>query len=179
MTKVKKSYDDYVAYFSEGHLSDADIAKEMGVSRANVCKMRSKWTSVRNNPKHLKSDAKITIHEDTLSSILERALESNAKARELKSQFSIAKSILGLEFIDAFNNYLTLELKSYNQNIQELEHSLKKLKSKPYSEEVKGIISKLDELKRAKESKRMQLCYDTMRKLKATDLDSNKFKFEG
>ncbi|AHH04392.1 Hypothetical protein BHY_1442, partial (plasmid) [Borrelia nietonii YOR] len=43
MRRVKKSFDDYVVYFKEGRLNDAQIAKEMGVSRVNVGKMRRKW----------------------------------------------------------------------------------------------------------------------------------------
>ncbi|WP_024653069.1 DUF603 domain-containing protein, partial [Borrelia persica] len=106
MSKVKRAYEDYAMYFSEGRLSDAEIAKELGVSRANVCKMRSKWESIKDNPKECGSNTKVTICEDTFKSILDRALEVNAKARELKSQFSIAKSQLGLKFMKAFNNYL-------------------------------------------------------------------------
>ncbi|ETZ17482.1 hypothetical protein BDCR2A_01581 [Borrelia duttonii CR2A] len=32
MNKVKKSFDDYIVYFNEGKLNDAQISKEMGVS---------------------------------------------------------------------------------------------------------------------------------------------------
>ncbi|WP_160164795.1 hypothetical protein [Borrelia persica] len=38
------------------------------------------------------SDTKITIFEDYFNKILYRALERNAKACDLKSQFSIVKS---------------------------------------------------------------------------------------
>ncbi|AHH07261.1 Hypothetical protein BCD_1443 (plasmid) [Borrelia crocidurae DOU] len=31
MNKVKKSFDDYIVYFNEGKLSDAQISKELGV----------------------------------------------------------------------------------------------------------------------------------------------------
>ncbi|WP_422850021.1 DUF603 domain-containing protein, partial [Borreliella afzelii] len=45
MKKVKRSYDDYVAYFREGTLSDKEIAIRLGVSRVNVWRMRQKWES--------------------------------------------------------------------------------------------------------------------------------------
>ncbi|QFP42716.1 DUF603 domain-containing protein, partial (plasmid) [Borrelia miyamotoi] len=46
MSRIKKTYDYYVAYFKEGRLNDAQIAKELGVSRVNVGKMRRKWESL-------------------------------------------------------------------------------------------------------------------------------------
>ncbi|WP_268744166.1 DUF603 domain-containing protein [Borrelia persica] len=39
--KLKKSYEDYVMYFSEGQLSDSEIAKEIEILRTNVCNKRS------------------------------------------------------------------------------------------------------------------------------------------
>ncbi|ETZ17706.1 hypothetical protein BDCR2A_01373 [Borrelia duttonii CR2A] len=42
MSRVKRVYEDCVMYFSEGRLSDVEIAKELCVSRANVCKMRQR-----------------------------------------------------------------------------------------------------------------------------------------
>ncbi|WP_210370834.1 DUF603 domain-containing protein, partial [Borreliella garinii] len=45
MKKVKRSFDDYVAYFREGSLSDKEIATRLGVSRVNVWRMRQKWES--------------------------------------------------------------------------------------------------------------------------------------
>ncbi|WP_422849868.1 DUF603 domain-containing protein, partial [Borreliella afzelii] len=45
MKKVKRSFDDYVAYFRQGSLSDIEIASRLGVSRVNVWRMRQKWES--------------------------------------------------------------------------------------------------------------------------------------
>ncbi|WP_210368862.1 DUF603 domain-containing protein, partial [Borreliella garinii] len=45
MKKVKRSFNDYVAYFREGSLSDNEIATRLGVSRVNVWRMRQKWES--------------------------------------------------------------------------------------------------------------------------------------
>ncbi|WP_038363965.1 DUF603 domain-containing protein [Borrelia persica] len=175
MSKIKRGYEDYVMYFNEGRLSDSEIAKEMGVSRANVCKMRQKWISIRDNPKEFGSNTKVTICEDTFKSILDRALEVNAKARELKSQFSIAKSQLGLKFMKAFNNYLELELEDYIQEISLLEKEIKKRKGD--SKEIQDMETRLKNLRRSKEDKTMELCYETMKKLKIADLENSRFKF--
>ncbi|MBB6032120.1 hypothetical protein HNR35_001123, partial [Borreliella spielmanii] len=35
MKKVKRSFDDYVAYFRQGSLNDKEIAARLGVSRVN------------------------------------------------------------------------------------------------------------------------------------------------
>ncbi|MBB6213882.1 DUF603 domain-containing protein, partial [Borreliella californiensis] len=45
MKRAKRSFDDYVAYFREGSLSDIEIAERLGVSRVNVWRMRQKWES--------------------------------------------------------------------------------------------------------------------------------------
>ncbi|WP_434757320.1 DUF603 domain-containing protein (plasmid) [Borrelia puertoricensis] len=111
MSREKKSFDNYVVYFREGKLNDACIAKEMGVSRVNVGKMRRKWEEIKDDPEYINGAAKLTICEDTLNNILFHASQSRAQARDLKSQFSMAKSMLGLEFINSFSRYLELELK--------------------------------------------------------------------
>ncbi|WP_041177090.1 DUF603 domain-containing protein, partial [Borrelia crocidurae] len=98
MSRVKRAYEDYDMYFEEVRLNDAEIGKELCVSRANVCKMRQKWEIIKDNLQEFYSDNKVTICKTTLNSILDRVLENNAKARELKSKFSITKSQLGLKF---------------------------------------------------------------------------------
>ncbi|AEL19317.1 conserved hypothetical protein (plasmid) [Borreliella bissettiae DN127] len=45
MKKGKRSFDDYVAYFSEGLLSNVEIADKLGASKVNVWRMRQKWES--------------------------------------------------------------------------------------------------------------------------------------
>ncbi|WP_024655188.1 DUF603 domain-containing protein [Borrelia hispanica] len=179
MSKIKRGYEDYAMYFSEGQLSDTEIAKELGVSRANVCKMRQKWENIKDNPKEFFSESKVTICKTTLNSILDRVLETNAKARELKSQFSIAKSQLGLKFMRAFNNYLELELEDCIEEINLLEREIKMSKKKGNSRELQDKKIKLKDLKREKEDKTMKLCYETMKKLKIADLDESRFKFGG
>ncbi|WP_247067942.1 DUF603 domain-containing protein (plasmid) [Borrelia puertoricensis] len=88
MNREKKSFDDYIVYFNEDRLSD--IVKDMGVSRANMCKMRRKWESRDVN--NMDSASKLTISKDTLINILIRASESNLQASNIKSQFSIVKN---------------------------------------------------------------------------------------
>ncbi|MCD2372092.1 DUF603 domain-containing protein, partial [Borreliella burgdorferi] len=45
LKRAKRSFDDYAAYFSEGLLSDVEIADKLGVSKVNVWRMRQKWES--------------------------------------------------------------------------------------------------------------------------------------
>ncbi|UPA18666.1 DUF603 domain-containing protein [Borrelia puertoricensis] len=175
MRREKKSFDDYVMYFNEGKLNDTGIAKELGVSRANVCKMRRKWKIREVN--NIGSTSKLTISEDTLTNVLIRASESNAEASNLKSQFKIAKSTLGIKFIDSFSRYLELELKPYKDKIEILEEEIKNLRKENDNEQLNDKIFKLDNVKREKEIQEMDLIYQVMVKLKATDFDSQiKFK---
>ncbi|UPA09691.1 DUF603 domain-containing protein (plasmid) [Borrelia nietonii YOR] len=181
MRRAKKSFDDYVVYFKEGRLNDAQIAKEMGVSRVNVGKMRRKWEEVKDDHEYVKETAKLTIREDTLTNILLHASQSTAQARDLKSQFSMARSMLGIEFINSFSRYLELELKAHNHEIEILESKIISLDNKirdnnlshsdEESKRLEELKLKLDELKRERELKKMSLYYKTMLKLKATDVD--------
>ncbi|AHH07937.1 Hypothetical protein BCD_1871 (plasmid) [Borrelia crocidurae DOU] len=87
--------------------------------------MRQKWESSQDNSTEFYSDNKVTICKITLNSILDRVLKTNAKAHELKSQFSITKSQLGLKFMKAFDNYLELELEDCIEEINLLEREIK------------------------------------------------------
>ncbi|UPA17479.1 DUF603 domain-containing protein (plasmid) [Borrelia coriaceae] len=89
MSRFKKSFDDYIVYFKEGKLNDVSIAKEMGVSKANVSKMRHKWKGVKANSEYVRDNDKLTIHEVTLTNILLHATSSNAQIRYLKNQFGM------------------------------------------------------------------------------------------
>ncbi|WP_215538242.1 DUF603 domain-containing protein, partial [Borreliella bavariensis] len=62
MKRVKRSFDDYVAYFREGTLNDGEIAVRLGVSRVNVWRMRQKWESGEIS---VNEDSRVTISEDT------------------------------------------------------------------------------------------------------------------
>ncbi|UPA14352.1 DUF603 domain-containing protein [Borrelia turicatae] len=70
MSRVKKSFDDYIVYFREGKLNDASIAKEMGVSRANVGKMRRRWEEIKDNPEYMTGTSKLTICGDTFNAMI-------------------------------------------------------------------------------------------------------------
>ncbi|PRR04575.1 DUF603 domain-containing protein, partial [Borreliella burgdorferi] len=61
MKRAKRSFDDYAAYFSEGLLSDVEIAKKLGVSKVNVWRMRQKWES---GESVVNQDSRVTISED-------------------------------------------------------------------------------------------------------------------
>ncbi|AHH05546.1 DUF603 domain-containing protein (plasmid) [Borrelia miyamotoi] len=61
MIRIKKTFDDYMVYFKEGRLNDAEIAKELGVSHVNVGKMRRKWASLKDDPNYITSASKLTI----------------------------------------------------------------------------------------------------------------------
>ncbi|AHH11416.1 Hypothetical protein BCO_0010701 (plasmid) [Borrelia coriaceae ATCC 43381] len=180
MSRIKKSFDDYVVYFKEGKLNDTNIAKEMGVSKANVSKMRHKWEAVKDNSEYVR-DNKLTIHEDTLTNILLHASQSNAQARDLKSQFSIARSLLGIEFINSFSRYVELELKTHDDQIDKIESKIISLsKECEHSQEENSnedLTLQLSQLKKEREVKKMQLYYEMLQKLKATDVES-RFKFQ-
>ncbi|AFI32234.1 DUF603 domain-containing protein [Borrelia crocidurae] len=74
----------------------------MGVSCANVCKIRRRWESREIN--NLEEHPKVTISEETLNNVLIRASEHNAQSSSIKSQLHIARNRLGLEFIVSFNS---------------------------------------------------------------------------
>ncbi|WP_231439772.1 DUF603 domain-containing protein [Borrelia duttonii] len=131
------------------------ISKEMGVSRANVCKMRRRWEFKEIN--NLEEHPKVTISEETLNNVLIRASEHSAQSSSIKSQLYMARNRLGLEFIASFNSHLDLELKSYNKEIKVLESKVKRLKEGINNEDDQDLNNKLcelDEVKRAKELKK-------------------------
>ncbi|WP_232212766.1 DUF603 domain-containing protein (plasmid) [Borrelia recurrentis] len=74
----------------------------MGVSCANVCKIRRRWESRESN--NLEEHLKVTISEETLNNVLIRAFEYSAQSSSIKSQLHMARNRLGLEFIASFNS---------------------------------------------------------------------------
>ncbi|WP_318250860.1 DUF603 domain-containing protein [Borrelia duttonii] len=76
------------------------ISKEMGVSRANVCKMRRRWESRESN--NLEEYPKVTISEEVLNNVLIRASEHNSQSSSIKSQLHMSRNRLRLEFIASF-----------------------------------------------------------------------------
>ncbi|PRQ97077.1 hypothetical protein CV681_06455, partial [Borreliella burgdorferi] len=67
MKRAKRSFDDYVAYFREGSLSDKEIAAKLMVSKVNVWRMRRKWES---GESVVNQDSRVTISEDTFEHLL-------------------------------------------------------------------------------------------------------------
>ncbi|WP_434757284.1 DUF603 domain-containing protein (plasmid) [Borrelia puertoricensis] len=167
MNKIKKSLDDYVLYFREGRLNDTGIVKELGVSRINVGNMRCRWEEIKDDPEYINGTAKLTICEDSFKNILFHASQNTAQARDLKSQFSMAKSMLGLKT----HNYKIEELESQISNLDKKTLSKKVVSSEEESLELEELKLRLDELKRERELKKISLYYRTMLKLKATDTD--------
>ncbi|ANF34517.1 hypothetical protein A7978_05935 (plasmid) [Borrelia turicatae] len=110
MSRVKKSFDNYVVYFREGKLNDAGIAKELGVSRVNVGKMRRKWEEIKDDPEYINGATKLTIREDTFNNMLAQSFEVESEANRLKNQVEIEKNKIALRSLNSFNRYFQLEL---------------------------------------------------------------------
>ncbi|WP_434787058.1 DUF603 domain-containing protein, partial [Borreliella burgdorferi] len=81
MKKIKRSFDDYVAYFREGSLDDREIAAKLGVSRVNVWRMRQKWES---GESVVNQDSRLTIGEDTFEHLLSQTFRSEVNARKVR-----------------------------------------------------------------------------------------------
>ncbi|WP_338321075.1 DUF603 domain-containing protein [Borrelia miyamotoi] len=180
MNKIKKTYDDYALYFREGRLNDSQIAKELGVSRVNVGKMRHKWESLQNNPNYTKNDAKITISEDTFNNMLARSLEAETQAHRLKSQVEIEKNKIALTFLTSFNQYCHLELQDDVTRANKLHNEILQYKQDTSNTDSNDFelslrLSELKELEKNIETKRMDLCYKVLLKLKSV-LDITKYK---
>ncbi|ATQ15568.2 DUF603 domain-containing protein (plasmid) [Borrelia miyamotoi] len=93
MLRIKKTYDDYAVYFKEGRLNDSEIAKELGVSRVNVGKMRRKWESLKDDPHYyITNTSKLTISENTFNNMLARSFKIETQANRLKNQVEIEKN---------------------------------------------------------------------------------------
>ncbi len=107
MKKVKRSFDDYVAYFRQGSLSDGEIAARFGVSRVNVWRMRQKWESGETS---VDENSRLTISEDTFEHLVAQTFKSEAKARKIKGELDLECYNLELGFIRTFKQYVSIEL---------------------------------------------------------------------
>ncbi|WP_330730388.1 DUF603 domain-containing protein [Borrelia turicatae] len=110
MSRVKKSFDDYVVYFREGKLNNAGIAKELGVSRVNVGKMRRKWEEIKDDPEYINGVTRLTICEDIFNTMIVRSIETESEANRFKNQVEIEKNKIALRSLNSFNRYFQLEL---------------------------------------------------------------------
>ncbi|PRR25703.1 hypothetical protein CV642_06095, partial [Borreliella burgdorferi] len=117
MKKIKRSFDDYVAYFREGSLDDREIAAKLGVSRVNVWRMRQKWES---GESVVNQDSRLTISEDTFEHLLSQTFRSEVNARKVRSELDLERANLELGFINAFKQYSSVELFSMHTKIENL-----------------------------------------------------------
>ncbi|ACN52709.1 conserved hypothetical protein (plasmid) [Borreliella valaisiana VS116] len=107
MKKVKRSFDEYVAYFREGSLNDGEIAARLGVSRVNVWKMRQKWERGETS---VNEDSKVVISEETFEHLVAQTFRSEVKAKKVKEKLDLERFNLELGFIRAFKQYASIEL---------------------------------------------------------------------
>ncbi len=121
MKKVKRSFDDYVAYFREGSLSDKEIAARLGVSRVNVWRMRQKWES---GETFGNEDSRVTISEDTFEHLVAQTFRSEVKAKKVKGELDLERANLELGFIRAFKQYSTIELASMFSKIDKISNDV-------------------------------------------------------
>ncbi|WVN92543.1 DUF603 domain-containing protein (plasmid) [Borrelia turicatae] len=183
MSRIKKSLDDYVVYFREGMLNDARIAKELGVSRVNVGKMRRRWEALKDDPEYIAGAVKLTIREDTFNNMLARSFEVENEANRLKNQIEIEKNKIALRFLNSFNKYFQLKLQEdFNKAValhEEIEKQEEKIRNSDFNnyerlnEEMVLKVTKLNELETSIANKEMTLCYKILLKLKSV-LDLSK-----
>ncbi len=169
MKRAKRSFDDYAAYFSEGSLSDVEIAKKLGVSKVNVWRMRQKWES---GESVVNQDSRVTISEDTFEHLLSQTFRSEVNARKVRSELDLERANLELGFINAFKQYSSVELVSMHTKIENLRaeiDALNKASSKKNKQVVNGKInslkSELDEYIKECSIREMELYYECMKKL--------------
>ncbi len=139
MKKVKRSFDDYVAYFREGSLSDKEIATRLGVSRVNVWRMRQKWESGEIS---VNEDSRVTISEDTFEHLLAQTFKSEVKAKKVKGELDLERSNLELGFIRAFKQYSSIELASMISKIENLRFEIDSL-SKECNKKMQKLLIKI------------------------------------
>ncbi|WP_367611783.1 DUF603 domain-containing protein [Borreliella kurtenbachii] len=182
MKKVKRSFDDYVAYFREGSLDDREIANKLGVSRVNVWRMRKKWESGENS---VSDDSRLSISEDTLEHLLSQTFRSEVNARKVRSELDLERANLELGFINAFKQYSSIELVSMHTKIENLRaeiDALNKASSKKNKQFINGEInslkSELDEYIKECSIREMELYYECMKKLATVNEAESKSNYK-
>ncbi|APS99166.1 hypothetical protein Bmayo_05670 (plasmid) [Borreliella mayonii] len=169
MKRAKRSFDDYVAYFREGSLSDGEIAAKLGVSKVNVWRMRQRWES---GESVVNEGSRVTISEDTFEHLLSQTFKSEVNARKVRSELDLERANLELGFIYAFKRYSSVELASMHTKIENLRaeiDALNKANSKKSKKIVNGEInslkSELDEYVEECSIREMELYYECVKKL--------------
>ncbi|MCD2332829.1 DUF603 domain-containing protein [Borreliella americana] len=169
MKKNKRSFDDYVAYFREGSLSDSEIADRLGVSRVNVWRMRQKW---ENGVGSDNNDSRVTISEDTFEHLLSQTFRSEVKAKKVKGELDLERSNLELGFIRSFKQYFTVELADIRTKIEDLRAQIDSLNkecnkknAKCVNENIESLKSELNDLIKECSIREMELYYKCMKRL--------------
>ncbi|XPC98025.1 DUF603 domain-containing protein (plasmid) [Borreliella japonica] len=169
MKKVKRSFDDYVAYFREGLLDDKEIAAKLGVSRVNVWRMRQKWESGETS---VGDNSRVTISEDAFEHLVAQTFKSEAKARKIKGELDLERSNLELGFIRAFKQYASIELANMHLKIEDLQSEIaflnkkcNKKNEKGVNKEISSLKSELNDLIKECSIREMELYYECMKKL--------------
>ncbi|WP_420025759.1 DUF603 domain-containing protein (plasmid) [Borreliella yangtzensis] len=183
MKRVKRSYDDYVAYFIEGTLNDGEIAARLGVSKVNVWRMRRKWES---GETFVNENSRVTISEDTFEHLVAQTFRSEVKAKKVKGELDLERSNLELGFIRAFKQYSSIELASMLSKIDDLRFKIDSLNKqssneneKCVSEEINSLKSELNDLIKECSIREMELYYECMKKLTAAHEVESKSNYKG
>ncbi len=177
LKRVKRSFDDYVAYFREGTLNDGEIAVRLGVSRVNVWRMRQKWESGEIS---VNEDSRVTISEDTFEHLVAQTFKSEVKAKKVKGELDLERSNLELGFIRAFKQYSSIELASMLSKIDDLRFKIDSLNkqcnkknAKCVNENINSLKSELNDLIKECSIREMELYYECMKRLAAAhEVDS-------
>ncbi len=182
LKKVKRSYDDYVAYFREGTLSDKEIATRLGVSRVNVWRMRQKWESGETS---VNEDSRVTISEDTFEHLVAQTFKSEVKAKKVKGELDLERSNLELGFIRAFKQYSSIELASMLSKIDDLRFKIDSLNkqcnkknAKVVNENINSLKSELNDLIKECSIREIELYYECMKRLAAAHEVDNKSNYK-
>ncbi|MBB6208537.1 DUF603 domain-containing protein [Borreliella lanei] len=182
MKKVKRSFDDYVAYFREGSLDDREIAVKLGVSRVNVWRMRQKWESGESS---VSGDSRLAISEDTFEHLLSQTFKSEVNAKKVRSELDLERANLELGFIRAFKQYSNVELTSMRTKIENLKTEIdalnkasSKKSKKVVSEEINSLKSELNDLIKECSIREMELYYECMKKLTTANEAESKSNYK-
>ncbi|WP_418455507.1 DUF603 domain-containing protein (plasmid) [Borreliella californiensis] len=169
MKRAKRSFDDYVAYFREGSLSDIEIAERLGVSRVNVWRMRQKWESGETS---INEGSRVTISEDTFEHLLAQTFRSEVKARKIRGELDLERANLELGFIREFNQYSSVELVSILSKIEDLKCKIDSLykecdkkNANCVNENIESLKSELNDLIKECSIRKMELYYECMKRL--------------
>ncbi|XOU12940.1 DUF603 domain-containing protein (plasmid) [Borreliella americana] len=182
MKKNKRSFDDYVAYFRDGSLSDREIAGKLGVSKVTVWRVRQKW---ENGETSVNEASRVTISEDTFEHLLSQTFKSEVKAKKSKGELDLERTNLELGFIRAFKQYFSVELASIRTKIKNLRTQIDvlnkandKKSNEVVDENIESLKSELNDLIKECSIREMELYYECMKKLSSAHEVENKGNYK-